>query len=138
MLGKNPLPISLFTYYSLKIKFVPFQKKLASHNSMEKKDDKVGNKTAYKRERQRRKIEREKKIKIDVHKKRFIYQAKFCLMRTHENQKRYLILSRSCGLFTSRGVNKPTTGQNTTRTTLQTLKAMQEKNLPMPAGYTGH
>ena len=26
ILGKNPLPISLFTYYSLKIKFVPFLK----------------------------------------------------------------------------------------------------------------
>ena len=26
MLGKFPLPISLFTYYSLKIKFVPFLK----------------------------------------------------------------------------------------------------------------
>ena len=71
MLGKNPLPISLFTYYSLKIKFVPFQKKLASHNSMEKKDDKVGKKTAYKRERQRRKRERVKKIKIDSQIKTF-------------------------------------------------------------------
>ena len=26
ILGKNPLPISLFTYYYLKIKFVPFLK----------------------------------------------------------------------------------------------------------------
>ena len=26
ILGKNPLPISLFTYYSQKIKFVPFLK----------------------------------------------------------------------------------------------------------------
>ena len=26
ILGKNPQPISLFTYYSLKIKFVPFLK----------------------------------------------------------------------------------------------------------------
>ena len=69
MFRKNPLPISLFTYYSLKIEFVPFQKKLASHNSMQKKDDKEGNKTAYKRERQRRKGERVKKIKIDLQKK---------------------------------------------------------------------
>ena len=91
MLGKNPLPISLFTYYSSKIKLVPFQKKLASHNSMQKKDDKVGNKTVYKRERQRRKTERVKKIKIDSQKKHFTL-AKFCLMHMHENQKGCLIL----------------------------------------------
>ena len=33
----------------------PFPKKLASNNSMQKKDAKVGNKTAYKTERQRKK-----------------------------------------------------------------------------------
>ena len=38
----------------------PFAKKLASHNSMQKKDDKVGNKTANKQERQRKKREQEK------------------------------------------------------------------------------
>ena len=47
------------TYYSLKIKYVP--KKLASQNSRHKKDDKVGNKTAYKEERQgKTKSERER------------------------------------------------------------------------------
>ena len=61
ILVKNPLLISLSTYYSLKIQFCPFPKKLASHNSMQKKDDKVGNKTANKQERQREKREQERK-----------------------------------------------------------------------------
>ena len=40
----------------------PFPKKLANHNSMQKKDDKVGNKTANKEEgsRKKREIERSK------------------------------------------------------------------------------
>ena len=37
---------------------------------MQKKDDKVGNKTATKKERQRKKREQERKIKIDSPKKR--------------------------------------------------------------------
>ena len=36
---------------------------------MQKKDDKVGNKTANKQERQRKKREQERKIKIDSQKK---------------------------------------------------------------------
>ena len=47
----------------------PFSKKFASHNSMQKKEDKVGHKTANKKERQRKKRERERKIKIDSDKK---------------------------------------------------------------------
>ena len=39
---------------------------MASHNSMQKKDDKVGNKTANKEERQRKKRERERKIEKDL------------------------------------------------------------------------
>ena len=46
-----------------------FHKKLASHNSMQNKDDKVGNKTANKQERQRKKREQERKIEIDSQKK---------------------------------------------------------------------
>ena len=49
----------MFTYYSLK-KFVPFLKSF-----MQKKDNKIGNKTAYKEERQIK----EKKIEIDLQKK---------------------------------------------------------------------
>ena len=55
-LGNNPLPVSLFTYYSLSS---PFPKKLASHNFVLSKDDKVGNKTANKQERQRKKREKD-------------------------------------------------------------------------------
>ena len=44
-------------------------KTLAGHNSMQRKDDKVSNKTAYKQERQRKKRERETKIEIDSQKK---------------------------------------------------------------------
>ena len=47
----------------------PFPKNLASHNSMQKKDYKVGNKIAYKEERQRKKRERERKMEIDSQKK---------------------------------------------------------------------
>ena len=43
----------------------PFPKKLASHNSMQKKDNKVGNKTANKEEGQRKKTEQDGKIEID-------------------------------------------------------------------------
>ena len=64
--GKNPLPVSLFTYYSLSC---PFPKKLASHNLVLNKDDKVGNKTANKQERQSEKREQERKIEIDSQKK---------------------------------------------------------------------
>ena len=39
---------------------------MASHNSMQKKDDKVGNKTANKEERQRKKREQETKIEKDL------------------------------------------------------------------------
>ena len=65
--GKNPLPVLLFTYYSLKLN-CPFSKKLASHNFMQNKDDKVGYKTANKQERQRKKREQERKIEIDSQK----------------------------------------------------------------------
>ena len=41
--------MSLFICYSLKIKFFPFKKKSASHNSMQKKDDKVGKKPLIKK-----------------------------------------------------------------------------------------
>ena len=40
--------------------YCPFSKKLANHNSMQKKEDKVGHKTANKEEKQRKKWEREK------------------------------------------------------------------------------
>ena len=47
----------------------PFPKKLASHNFVLNKDDKVGNKTANKQERQREKREQERKIEIDLQKR---------------------------------------------------------------------
>ena len=47
----------------------PFPKTLASQNSMQNKDDKVGNKTDNKQERQRKKREQERKIEIDSPKK---------------------------------------------------------------------
>ena len=39
ILGENPRPISLFTYYLFEDYICPFPKKLASHNSMQKKED---------------------------------------------------------------------------------------------------
>ena len=65
----------------------PFPKKLASHNSIQKKDDKVGNKTANKDERQRKRRERERNIEIDLQKK-----SKFWPVRLHEKQKICLIM----------------------------------------------
>ena len=47
----------------------PFPKKLASHNSMQNKDNKVGNKTATKQERQREKRQQERKIEIHSQRK---------------------------------------------------------------------
>lgn len=59
--------------------FFHFAKKLAIHNSMQKKDNKVGNKTAYKEERQNE-SERERKIEIDSKTK--------WLVRMHEKSDR--------------------------------------------------
>ena len=47
ILGKNPLPVSCL-HTTLWRLICLFLKKLASHNSMQNKDDKVGNKTANK------------------------------------------------------------------------------------------
>ena len=41
----------VFTVLHFEDQICPFPKKLASHNSTQKKDDKVGNKTANKEER---------------------------------------------------------------------------------------
>ena len=55
--GSNPLPVSLFTYYSFQIKFSSFPGKLASRNSMGKKDDTVKNTIAYRKVRKRKELE---------------------------------------------------------------------------------
>ena len=49
-----------FICYSLKIKFFSFPKKLASHNSMQKKDDKVGKKLLIKKKGKEKKRATEK------------------------------------------------------------------------------
>ena len=55
---------------------------------MQNKDDKVGNKTANKQDRQRKKREQERKIEIDSQKR-----SKFWLLRMCEKQKSCLITS---------------------------------------------
>ena len=51
---------------------------------MQKKDDKVGNKTANKEERQRKKGERKRQIEIDSQqKKRPISQKKYIFCKTY-------------------------------------------------------
>ena len=55
---------------------------------MQNKDDKVGNKTANKQERQREKREQERKIAIDSQKR-----SKFWLLHMREKQKSCLITS---------------------------------------------
>ena len=52
---------------------------------MQKKDDKVGNKTADKQERQSKKRERERKLETDSQK------SKFWLLRTREKQIKKLL-----------------------------------------------
>ena len=52
---------------------------------MQKKDDKVGNKTANKQERQRKKRERERKLETDSQK------SKFWLLRMREKQIKKLL-----------------------------------------------
>ena len=56
---------------------------------MQNKDDKVGNKTTNKQERQREKREQERKIEIDSQKK----GPKFGLLSMREKQKSCLIIS---------------------------------------------
>ena len=64
---------------------------LASQNSMQKKDNKVGNKTACKEKRQRKiKRERERKIQIDSQKKN---KSKFWLVYTCKKLKSCKITS---------------------------------------------
>ena len=81
-----------------------FPKKLASHNSMQNKDDKVGNKTANKQERQREKREQERKIEKDSQKR-----SKFWLLRMCEKQKSSLIsqISWKPCLFSCKILFKP-------------------------------
>ena len=55
---------------------------------MQNKDDKVGNKTANKQERQRKKREQERKIEVHSQKR-----AKFWLLHMREKQKSCLITS---------------------------------------------
>ena len=68
--------------------YCPFSKKFVSHNSRQKKEDKVGHKTVNKKERQRKKRERERKIEIHSEK---IF--KFRLVGMREKQKSCLFTS---------------------------------------------
>ena len=58
-LRKNPMPISMFTFYSLKTKFVPFLKRGPATIPC-KKDDKVGQKLLIKEKGKEKKRAREK------------------------------------------------------------------------------
>ena len=69
--------------------YCPFSKKFVSHNSRQKKEDKVGHKTVHKKERQRKKRERERKIEIHSEK---IF--KFRLVGMREKQKSCLFTSK--------------------------------------------
>ena len=77
---------------------VRLTKKFASHNSMQKKEDRVGHKTANKKERRRKKRERERKIEIDSKKK-----IKFRLVGMREKQKSsvfiYVRVVGKCAFF---------------------------------------
>ena len=66
-MGKNPLPI-LFTYYSLKIKFVPFLKSWLATIPCKGKTIKWATKLLIKKKGEGKR-ERERKIEIDSEKK---------------------------------------------------------------------
>ena len=59
------MPNSLFTYYFLKTKFVPFLKSWPATVSCKKKDSKVGKKMLIKKKGKEKKRKRERKIEID-------------------------------------------------------------------------
>ena len=63
ILGENPRQFRCLHF--LEDQICPYPKKLASHNSMEKKDDEVGNKTANKTRKAKEKRQRERKIEKD-------------------------------------------------------------------------
>ena len=60
ILGKNPLPVTLFTYYSLKIKFVPFLKSKPATIPCKRKTIKWATKPPIKKEKKGKKRAREK------------------------------------------------------------------------------
>ena len=60
---------------------------------MQKKDDKVGNKTTNKEKKEGKKGERERKIEIDGKKKKKKNKCKFSVLRIREKQESCLITS---------------------------------------------
>ena len=65
ILRKNPLPVSLFTYYSLKIIFVPFLKSWPATIPCKSKTIKWATKLLIKKKGKGKKRERERTIEID-------------------------------------------------------------------------
>ena len=59
-MGNNPLPITLFTYYSLNIKFVPFLKSKPATIPRKRKTIKWATKPPIKKEKKEKKRAREK------------------------------------------------------------------------------
>ena len=59
-MGKNPLPITLFTYYSLNIKFVPFLKSKPATIPCNRKTIKWATKPPIKKEKKGKKRARQK------------------------------------------------------------------------------
>ena len=59
-MGNNPLPITLFTYYSLNIKFVPFLKSKPATIPRKRKTIKWETKPPIKKEKKEKKRAREK------------------------------------------------------------------------------
>ena len=82
-MGKNPLPISPFTYISLKIKLVPFLKSSPATIPCKRKMIKVATKLLIKKKGKGKKRTREKDRNRFAKKK-----SKFWLLRMRENKKR--------------------------------------------------
>ena len=76
ILRKNPRPISLLTYYSLKIKFVPFLKSYPATIPCKGKTIKWATKPPIKKEKKEEKRASEKDYK-GLYSEGFMYGAKF-------------------------------------------------------------
>ena len=71
--------------------YCPFSKKFVSHNSRQKKEDKVGHKTVHKKERQRK-----KESAREIHSEKIF---KFSLVGMREKQKRLFIYFQVVGKY---------------------------------------
>ena len=99
-------------HYSL---IYPFPRKLASHNSMRKKDDKVGNKTDYKRrgkgwtkaeKKYRNRFQLTGMIMCEKQKAAWLFNGRKCLCMRREKKPRGRFLAKTLANISSQPISK--------------------------------